>query len=151
MTPAHWPKPKQRRDYVAAAVYCEYRAINGCRKPATDAEHYLGRGLFPSDDPRALLALCRECHREIGRGHEAAVNGLWIKMRSCESEASHDLHGAYFGPLRDERIEWLTRSYFEWLEDLGFRVEVLRNWIDDGTMSDAAVRRAVDVLQANGE
>lgn len=132
-TPRRWVNVRQRREYVANVGWCEYGAINGCRNPATDAEHFLGRGRHASDDPRVLLALCRGCHSAIGRGHAAAVNGLWLKLKRVREVGI--------------TVGYEMALLVEFWESLGFRVEVVAVWLTDGTLTDEAVqRRALDVM-----
>lgn len=140
-----WADPVLRRMYVLQHPVCEYNAINGCRNAAMDAEHYLGRGWQGADDPRCLLALCRRCHAAVGRSHAAVVNGVWIKLRGLRLLSDSDWPLSY---RADEAFRNFAGPYRSFVESAsGFLFTEIENWIDDGSLSEAANERAKEVLE----
>ena len=146
-TPKKLADEPGRRKYVQNQIGCEYSWINGCTNFQTDAEHAFGRGWNGADDPRCLLARCRKCHGEVGRGAEARVNMLWIKLQGMAE--AWDWNG--MGDYDPETYRRKFRRLVTWLEPRARweRTELLV-WRDGGKLSPGALERCNELCEVLG-
>lgn len=108
-----WEDRAGRAAYLKADSRCER-----CGSQACDPEHVLGRGWHGADDPRALLRVCRPCHRVLDQSRDGRIESLWCK-KQADSEFSLEWFDERVGySLSGKLSNWLETDISEWHKSL---------------------------------
>ena len=81
-----WENLESRYDYMFHHPACQFGeyVFDECNRLSQDPHHIFGRGWVGCDDPRNLIAACRNCHNATENYRDGYVWSLYVKLKTNE-------------------------------------------------------------------